>query len=97
MPLAACGLLLMVCGCKGRHADAAPTGETVEVTLEEMAVVDSMDAVPVVPVADTAVARQSPDAEHNTALTAPPAAQEQAEEPVATPAALPEPVLPAAR
>ena len=88
MPLGACCVLLAACGCKGRHADATPTGETVEVALQEMTA------------ADTAVAPQAPVAAQNTEITAVPARQEQEEEQEAAPSApagLPEPVLPAAR
>ena len=100
MPLGACCVLLAACGCKGRHADATPTGETVEVALQEMTAADTVAAQPVVPVADTAVAPQAPLAAQNTEITAVPARQDQEEEQEAAPSApagLPEPVLPAAR
>ena len=100
MPLAACGLLLAAGGCKGRHADATPTGETVEVALQEMTAADSVAAPPIVPAVDTAVAPQTPVAAQNTEIAAPPSRSEQEEEQTAAPSApagLPEPVLPAAR
>lgn len=94
----ACALVaLTLCACRGRHADGTPTGETVEVNVEEFAAVDSAAGMPAVYVDTATPAAPAVPASGDPEVLAEPVPA-PAEEPAA-PAqdALHDPALPSSR